>query len=157
VAWWSLSTANLEKLQQLSCSERWLLFQAFLMLPLVALGLRGFGLRQVHAILANCQPRDQNPRLDSGTSLLPRARAIARLVQVAARYGLGRPKCLAQSLTLWWLLRRQKIAGELRIGVKPTGDRVEAHAWVEFQGIILNDSQDVHLRFTPFKETIIPQ
>jgi hypothetical protein len=34
---------------------------------------------------------------------------------------------------------------------------LEAHAWVEFHGVILNDSQDVHLRFPPFNRAIIPQ
>jgi hypothetical protein len=105
VACWKLLTANLRKLQQLSWSERWLLFQAFLTLPLVDLGVRGFGLRPVHATLVNLRTLPQNLDEDSQKLLTGRVRAIARLVQVAARHGLGRPKCLAQSLTLWWLLR----------------------------------------------------
>jgi hypothetical protein len=149
-------TANLRKLQQLSWSERWLLLQAFLALPLVSLGVRGFGLRPVHTLLANLQALDQNLDEDSGKLLLPRAYAIARIVKIAARHGLWRPKCLTQSLVLWWFLRRQKIDGDLRIGVQPKGDRLEAHAWVTFQGVVLNDGDDVHQRFAPFAKPIIP-
>ena len=87
---------------------------------------------------------------------LDRARATARLVQAAARYGLFRPTCLPQSLVLWWLLRRQGLAGELRIGVRPEPSRLEAHAWVEFQGQPLNDGADVARRFAPFPREIIP-
>ncbi len=149
-------TANLRKLQQLSWSERWLLLQAFLALPLVSLGVRGFGLRPIHAILVYPRPLDQNLDKDSGKLFLLRAWAIARIVKIAARHGLWRPKCLTQSLVLWWFLRRQKIDGDLRIGVQPEGDRLEAHAWVEFQGVILNDDDDVHQRFAPFAKPIIP-
>jgi hypothetical protein len=149
-------TANLRKVQQLSWSERRLLLQAFLVLPLVALGLRGFGLGPVQTLLSNLQPLGPNPDEETGKLLLPQAQAIARLVKIAARHGLWRPKCLAQSLTLWWLLRRRKIGGDLRIGVQPQGGRLEAHAWVTCQGVVLNDGDDVHLRYAPFAKPIIP-
>jgi hypothetical protein len=149
-------TAKLRKLQQFSWSERLLLLQAFLVLPLIALGVRGFGLRRVYTIMANLHPLEPTPDEDSGRLLLPRACAIARIVKIAARYGLWRPKCLAQSLALWWFLRRQKIDGDLRIGVQPEGGRLEAHAWVTFQGVVLNDGDDVHLRFAPFAKPIVP-
>jgi hypothetical protein len=149
-------TAKLRKLQQLSWSERWLLLQVFIALPLVALGVRAFGLRRVHTILGNPGPLDPTPDEDFQKLLLPRAYTIARIIKIAARHGLWRPQCLAQSLVLWWFLRRQKIDADLRIGVQPKGDRLEAHAWVTFQDVVLNDSDDVHLRFAPFAKPIIP-
>ena len=33
------------------------------------------------------------------------------------RYGIGQPSCLKVSLALWWLLARQGIASDLRVGV----------------------------------------
>jgi hypothetical protein len=156
VAWLKLLTANLRKVQELSWSERWLLLEAFLALPLVALGVRGFGLRPIHTFLANLRPLDQNLDEDSGKSFLPRACAIARLIEIAARHGLWRPKCLTHSLVLWWFLRRLKIDGDLRIGVQPKGDQLEAHAWVTFQGVVLNDADDVHQRYAPFANPIVP-
>jgi hypothetical protein len=149
-------TAKLRKLQQLSWSERWLLLEAFLALPLVALGVRVFGLRPIQTILVNPRLPDHKPDEDSGELLLPRAFAIARMVEIAARHGVWQPKCLAQSLVLWWFLQRQKMDSDLRIGVQPKGGQLEAHAWVTFRGVVLNDGDDVHLRFAPFAKPIIP-
>jgi hypothetical protein len=149
-------TSKLRKLQQLSWSERRLLLQAFLALPLVALGVRGFGLRPVQTILANLHPLKPTLDEDTGGLLLRRANTMARMVQIAARNSFWQPKCLAQSLVLWWFLRRQKINGDLCIGVQPEGGRLEAHAWVTFRGVVLNDADDVHRRFPPFAKPIIP-
>jgi len=150
-------TANLRKVQQLSRPERWVLLQACLALPLVALGVRGFGLRPVHAILIKLSPLPPKLNEDSQEFLTGRALAVARLVQIAGQHGLGRPRCLVQSLTLWWFLRRRQINADLRIGVSPQGDRLEAHAWVEFHGLVLNDGDDVRQRFAPFHGNILGQ
>lgn len=151
---WKFTISNLKKTRELSGAERWLLAQAFLALPLVALGLRWWGFGRIQA------------RLHQGAALarhssalksdLDQARATARLVTAAARYSPFRPTCLPQSLVLWWLLRRQGLAGELRIGVRPEPGRLEAHAWVEFQGQPLNDGADVARRFAPFPQIIPP-
>ncbi|MGA9756350.1 MAG: lasso peptide biosynthesis B2 protein [Desulfobaccales bacterium] len=152
--YWNSTKINLKKAWQLSGAERWLLVQASLALPLVALGLRCWGLCRLQARLN--QGEALAPHLSALKSDLDQARATARLVQVAARYGLFRPTCLPRSLVLWWLLRRQGLAGELRIGVKPEPSRLEAHAWVEFQGQPLNDGANVAGRFPPFPREIIP-
>lgn len=154
VGCWKSTIINLNKARQLSRADRWLLVQAFLALPLVALGLRCFGLRRLQAGLNQGAAMAGHP--SALKSDLDQARATARLVQAAARYGLFRLKCLPQSLVLWWLLRRQGLAGELYIGVRPEPSRLEAHAWVEFQGLVLNDSEDVARRFAPFPREIIP-
>ena len=154
VGCWNSAKNNLKKTWQLSGAERWLLAQAFLALPLVALGLRCWGFRRLHARLN--QGLAKAPHSYALGDDLDQARVTARLVKAAARYGLGRPRCLSCSMALWWLLQRQGISGTLRLGVSPQGGRLEAHAWVEFQGAVLNDSADVHLRFAPFKEEIIP-
>jgi len=54
-------------------------------------------------------------------------------------------------LTLWWLLGRQGIASELRIGVRKEQGRFEAHSWVEYEGVTLNDELDVGSRFAAFQ------
>jgi hypothetical protein len=71
------------------------------------------------------------------------------MVRAAAR-GLGRPTCLVESLALWWLLRREGCAAELRIGVGKLAGRFEAHAWVECNGAVLNDADEVHRHYAGF-------
>jgi len=53
------------------------------------------------------------------------------MVNAADRHGLVHPSCLAKSLTLWWLLGRQGIPSQLRIGTRKEKEKFEAHAWVE--------------------------
>lgn len=84
----------------------------------------------------------------------PKAQATARMVEVAARHNPFRLLCLPRSLALWWLLRRQGIGADLRIGVTPNERGLEAHAWVEYKGVALNDQDDVHERFAPFDAAI---
>jgi hypothetical protein len=51
-------------------------------------------------------------------------------------------KCLQRSLVLAWLLRREGISGQLRIGVRVSEAKLVAHAWIEVQGQPVNDSAD---------------
>ncbi len=152
VGCWKSTKTNFKKAWQLSRGERWLLLQAFLALPLVSLGLRCWGLRRLQARLLQQAARAR--RSSAPNTGLDQARTTARLVQAAARHGVGSPRCLTQSLVLWYLLQRQGIDGVLRIGVKPPGYQLEAHAWVELEGQILNDHDDVYLRFAPFPGAI---
>jgi hypothetical protein len=131
----------------LSGSERWLLLQALLLLPAVvhdpAFGRLPSNLFRPEAPALNGKPR---PELESRTA----ARTVARLVDAAARNGPLPSSCLARSLTLWRLLARQGIGADLRLGVRQEGDRIAAHAWVEYQGAVLNDDAGVHQRFAAF-------
>jgi hypothetical protein len=76
-------------------------------------------------------------------------------VRLAAFYGPYRANCLEQSLVIWWILRRQGLGCELRIGVRKQGSHFEAHAWVECQGVALNEENDVYQRFAPFNRPFI--
>jgi hypothetical protein len=49
------------------------------------------------------------------------------------------------------MLRRRGIAGELCVGARHESGAFEAHAWVEFAGIVLNDVSGEHHHFTPFE------
>jgi hypothetical protein len=72
------------------------------------------------------------------------------MVRAAAAHGPFKANCLQQSVTLWWLLRRRGLEGELRIGTRKEGGRFDAHAWVEFSGRALNESRDVGVRYAAF-------
>jgi hypothetical protein len=66
-------------------------------------------------------------------------RCAAAVVAAAALYP-GRALCLEQSLVLYVLLRRRGQPAELRFGVRPYPFR--AHAWVELNGVPLNEQPD---------------
>jgi hypothetical protein len=64
-------------------------------------------------------------------------------------YSVFPGNCLSQSLTLSWLLRRRGLEPTLRLGVRLLEQKLDAHAWVVYDGRVLNDTQDVAERFTP--------
>ena len=136
--------------RRLSWAERGWLMQAWLMLHGVALALRWAGFQRVYGWLERW-PAGTKRALADEERVLVRVHAAVRLVQGAAAWSVLHPTCLHRSLTLWWLLRRQGIASELRIGVRKEQGRFEAHAWVERAGVALNDGLDVGLRFVAFQ------
>jgi len=86
------------------------------------------------------------------------AKDTAYALAVAVKYGPWRPLCLLRSLTLGWFLGRKGIPFEVKIGVP--GGKVgtgqlgkpdfTAHAWVEHNGVVLNDKEDVASEYAAF-------
>jgi hypothetical protein len=149
---------NWSRVWRLSAAQRSALAQALVLLPLTALALRVVGFRRWQAMLARLAPVSVSPAAGGGEAAVrTQARAVAQMVEAAARRGLYHATCLPRSLTLWWLLRRQGIDGELRLGVRKAGDVLEAHAWVEYRGAVLNDRADVRRVFSPFDRAVEPR
>jgi hypothetical protein len=136
--------ANLRRFRRLSASERRALAAAFLVLPAVSLALRLTGLGRTRRLLRACVGRAQPASRVGETHV---ARSVARLVARAASHIPGHPACLTQALTLWFLLARQGIESEVRIGVQKEAGVFGAHAWVELDGQILLDTPDVVDRY----------
>ena len=145
-------------------SERRLLIQAVVMLPLTALGLRLFGFNRWYAGLARLtKGRFNSIFVPNKKGVLGKSqkeiiiRRTLRFMRLAVRHGFYGGNCLSRSLTLWWLLRRQGIASDLRIGVRMKEEHFEAHAWVEVEGYPLNESEHVHQRYAAFEQAIVPR
>jgi len=64
-------------------------------------------------------------------------KAVERAVAMAGAFYPARAQCLEQSLTLYYLLRRQGVAAVYCQGVLPYP--LQAHAWIEYQGKVIND------------------
>jgi hypothetical protein len=78
------------------------------------------------------------------------AEAFARRVAIVAAILPGRLRCLEQSLTLYYLLRRRGASVELKIGVQPY--RFSAHAWIEYRGQPLNERNEIPRKVVAFPE-----
>ncbi|QGZ93384.1 lasso peptide biosynthesis B2 protein [Terricaulis silvestris] len=131
---------------ELAWWERLLLARLVVLLALIGTSLRVIGYSKTRASLE----RLSSPHSDTLNSDATNAEAIgriARLVSIAANHGLYRAKCLPQSLALWWLLRRRGTRAELRFGVRRERDELDAHAWVEFDGVVLNGDARATERF----------
>jgi hypothetical protein len=139
-----------QRLRQFSVLERparRLFLSAFVLLPLISLSLRARGFRKTQSFLQ----RFISSRGASQQASVPAQTALtARMARSAAHHTLGRATCLAESLALWWLLGRQGIASELKVGVRKESGKFEAHAWVQRDGAALNEPEAKHQHYAAF-------
>jgi len=122
-----------------------LLLQALFWLPVVTLSLKWWGFKSTQARLSQFFPLTENVEIED--NLVYRVRQVNQAIRLAAKYYQPWAKCLQQSLVLWSLLRHQGIESQLRIGVQQQQGEFAAHAWVEWQGWAINDTQDVRDRY----------
>ena len=140
--------ARLVLFHNLNAMQNRTLLAAWLWLPLFWLGLRLLGLPRFQTWLFM-------PPARSALSLtLPVIKALGEAVNIAARHTPFPASCLTRSLLLGWLLRRRGVASKLRIGVRLTQGMLDAHAWVECQGVPVNDNPDVNEQFASFGNLI---
>jgi hypothetical protein len=76
----------------------------------------------------------------------------ARMIVAAQQFAPIHSTCLERSLALWWLLGRQGVVSQLRIGVRKDGQKFAAHAWVEREGVAIGESEAPHLHYAAFAE-----
>lgn len=124
--------------------ERFTLLQALLLLPMAGLLLRFLKYQTVLSILSKWTPVKER---ESEAVTMKDAQRLGELVNAAARRGLYDASCLRRSLVMWWMLRRRGIDSHLRVGVARKGEAFLSHAWVEWQGVVLNDVADIGERF----------
>ena len=136
---------KLTRFLQLDRADKRILIQAAGLLPLVAVLLRTIGLARCWALLQRASGEHApSPAGDD------QVRTV-RLVDIAARHLPWQPTCLPRSLVLWFLLRRQGVPAELRIGVQKRQQQLEAHAWVEVDHRVVNDAPDIAAEYPPFE------
>ena len=140
---------------QLSVAEQQLIVLITVMLPLLELSLRLVGFNVVYRILHRSHP--QNAVVALSLDAMQTERTIVhfnhRLRQISRRHPFP-GRCLAQSLLLWWLLRRRGIESLLRFGQRTANGLFAAHAWVEYVGQPINADKAVSQTFFPFAEAI---
>lgn len=131
---------RLRKYLALSPAGRAIVLRSLLLLPVVASLLKARGMECTRAWLERLGP------FAAGDTSTLYAREIATLVGAAA--SLLRTQCLPRSLVLWHFLRDRSARVEVRLGVTKLVDgSLSAHAWVEFDGLPLNDGPDVFERY----------
>jgi hypothetical protein len=123
--------------------------RAVTLLPLISMSLRFRGFKKTKEALQQRLPsvavqertREQVAKVVEKT---------CRMVRAGRHYGIGHPTCLTESLAVWYLLKRQDIPAQLRIGVRKGTGNFEAHAWVEFEGVAVNQPDEQHQHYAAF-------
>jgi len=130
--------------------ERALFVRAWTQLALTGAALRLAGVRPASRVADQLNARRPDAPADDEAG---RVRRTVEIVTSASRLG-PTGTCLTRSLVLRGLLRRQGIDSTLRMGVR-RGDEthgVEGHAWVEVDGVPINDAADVAERYVPLPD-----
>jgi len=140
----------------LSAHSRGVVIEAALALTATWIGLRVAGYGRWRRVLDRLAPGTVQRASTGESAALGSAQTIARFEQSTARHLFLQTNCLEQSLALCWLLHRRGIPAALRIGARKNEGRLEAHAWVELSGTVLNQDQGQHVHFAPFERPILP-
>lgn len=135
------------KFFQLDNFQKKTLLKALVLLPGTAIQL---ALTGYTSTLRSCSVAIASNASAPSAQYLENAKALARMVDIAALHGPYRARCLVRSLTLLRMMSAQGLAGSLVLGARREGDKIAAHAWVEFNGTVVNDRVDTPQQFQPF-------
>lgn len=138
------------KLRALPPEQRALILRAVPRLCLVVAGLRLLGFRRSKWMIERFSLPRRGRNFPAASRTQERAALIVRSAQSVERNLPVESNCLERSLALWWMLRLEGFPAELRIGARNGPQGFEAHAWVEWDGQVLNDSADVHQHYARF-------
>jgi hypothetical protein len=128
-------------------------WRASILLPWLrwSLRLRGYG--KTFASLQKRVPPATKEK-DNRPGEREEVRAACGMVIAALRYSFLQYTCLEESLTLWYVLRKEGIPACLRIGVRKENEKLEAHAWVEHRGEALNQDEAMHRHYAAFEQDL---
>ena len=123
----------LRRLRALGAREQLALIPATLQMMVARAALRTLPLRKILERV-DLSVQDSNDAAPLNARTLQRIHAIERV-----GHGLfPRSPCLTQAVVVQRMLRQKGHASDLRIGVrKGHGQPLEAHAWVEYQGVVV--------------------
>ena len=144
--------ARLRRFSALPGPAKVLFLRAVVLLPLLTMSLRvrGFGTTQ-RFLQKFTAPAKDGPPVAAVESLVV---LTTRMVLAAARNSPIPSTCLERSLSLWWMLARQGIATQFRIGVRKDDEKFAAHAWVERDGIAVGEPDASHVHYAAFVEDL---
>jgi hypothetical protein len=144
----------LKRYNKLDWQARRIFWRATMLLPRVRIALHLRGYKKTQDWL------ERRGRGTSGSGLPAgyeeRIAMTCSMVSAAARYGIGKSSCLEESLVLLRLLLEQGIPAVLRIGVRKESGEFAAHAWVEHQGVALNQKAEMHRHYAAFEREFGP-
>jgi Transglutaminase-like superfamily len=130
---------------RISRGDRQLLVMSLILLAAIRLGLWLLPFRTLLKLLTRISQPIKNAQI---TNLVTVGK-IVWVVNVVSRYMPG-VKCLARALTTEVLMRRHQLSSQLCIGVAKTErGKLEAHAWVEYQGKVVIGGLSNLSKFVP--------
>ena len=138
-----------ERPESISLSDMGDLVSAWFLLLFVDVGLRLFSFQRVQRMLRSNRLAMPSDDSEKTSQIIQRQRWV---VNLASHYHLIKMTCLRRALTLQKMLDGRGIQSELRFGVRKETDKLEAHAWLEREGVVINEPETVTERFAALLE-----
>lgn len=125
--------AKLRTVLSFSAQDWILLFRAWSLLLTIDIALRVLPFRKVQGWIKS--PNRKEISTIKAEKVIQRS---SNLVDLAARHHLYPMTCLRRSLALQWLLARSSLDTSLQFGVRRENGKLQAHAWLEHQGQVID-------------------
>ncbi len=136
----------------MSPDDRRLLAEAMALPCCIWVGFRLIGVGRTQALVRRwATGRNQRDTTGDGRLGIRNARRAQRII--LRNTGVSR-HCLVRSLTLWTMLQKRGIATDLRVGFRKRDGRVEGHAWLEYQGVPINESLAEAQSYIPYDQPV---
>jgi hypothetical protein len=136
---------RIDKVRKLQPSTRRFVIRACLAAPCFAAALRLSGLRRLQTWNAATLARSARP------ASLEELRGLLALAAGALSAMPVHSSCLARALAFQWLLLRDGIHAQLRIGARVVDRQLDAHAWLEYDGQPITDRPEALRQFPVFE------
>jgi len=135
----------IRKFMYLSRSDRHFFIKTFCLLAVITLGLHLLQFHHLLKLLTKISQRSNQRQITATVSISK----ILWAINTATQY-IPHAKCLARALTTQVLMTRYGHSAKLRIGVvKQQTGKLQAHAWIEHQGIVVMGNLHELSRYIP--------
>jgi hypothetical protein len=136
----------------LNSADRFTIAEALVIPICISLGFWVLGVPRTQALLRRWARGGKTETLAADLQLeIRNARRAQRIVRQAT--GLAR-NCLVRSLTLWTILLRRGLSTDLRVGFRKSDGQIEGHAWVEHDGVPINEDAGTIGTYVPYAQPV---
>lgn len=132
-------------------SHKALFLKIGLLVPLTEIGIRTFGFKRTVRFLEYFAREKKKPSERPQVLINRHSNYLYLFKKNFPFFG----KCLAHSLSLWFILKKKGVSTDLRFGMKKQEGGLLAHAWLEFEGKPLASKSELEEDYTFFPDSIL--
>ncbi len=142
---------SVKKLLKFNIKELWLLTYAWFVFLKWDFLISSINFKKWREQISNATFAQDKNDLAINTTKLEHVKIIIKMSEIASRHHIRKMNCLRRCLTQKQLLNNHGYHCNLHLGVKIEQNNLKAHSWLSFQGVVINDSEDVLSRYSELK------
>jgi hypothetical protein len=144
---------GLLQIYNLTYKDKWSLLKALYLAFFLRIGFKTIGFNATLKIL-NLFNTDHTVRqpVQLNDDVL---KGYQQLVLLTYKFPAIIFNCLAICTTYWWLMKKQGITTHLKFGMLKQNGKLQAHAWLEYNGKIFAEHPAIANKYTAFNTAIL--